>query len=45
VSEANGRPAVKLADNPNKGVGDPREVERYLHVFGDADRVEQEVVF
>ena len=45
VSEANGHPAVKLADNPNKGVGDRREIERYLTVFGNADRVEHEVVF
>jgi nicotinate phosphoribosyltransferase len=45
VSEANGRPAVKLADNPNKGVGDAREIERYLRVFGNADRVGKEVAF
>jgi nicotinate phosphoribosyltransferase len=44
VSEANGRPAVKLSDNPNKSIGDPRQVERYLKLFGDADRVEQEVL-
>jgi nicotinate phosphoribosyltransferase len=34
VSEANGRPAVKLSDNPNKAVGLPSEVARYLKVFG-----------
>jgi len=43
VSEANGRPAVKLSDNPRKATGDPREVERYLQFFGRQDRVEQDV--
>ncbi|MBV2185224.1 MAG: nicotinate phosphoribosyltransferase, partial [Rhizobium sp.] len=41
VSEANGRPAVKLSDNPKKATGDPAEVERYLKFFGTEDRVEQ----
>src|SRR5688572_26234375 len=40
VAEANGRPAVKLADNPAKATGDPREIARYLRVFGETDRVE-----
>jgi nicotinate phosphoribosyltransferase len=44
VTEANGRPAVKLSDNPNKALGDPREVERYLRVFGGAGRQAQTVV-
>ena len=44
VSEANGRPAVKLSDNPKKATGDPAEVERYLKFFGTEDRVEQAVV-
>ena len=43
VSAANGRPAVKLSDNPNKGSGDPREVARYLRLFGADGRVEQPV--
>jgi nicotinate phosphoribosyltransferase len=34
VSEADGRPAVKLSDNPNKVLGLPEEVERYRRVFG-----------
>jgi nicotinate phosphoribosyltransferase len=34
VAEANGRPAVKLSDNPNKAIGMPAEIERYLRVFG-----------
>jgi nicotinate phosphoribosyltransferase len=44
VSEANGRPAVKLSDNPRKATGDPEEVERYLRFFGSQDRVEQAVL-
>ena len=34
VSSADGRPAVKLSDNPEKATGDPAEVRRYLKVFG-----------
>jgi nicotinate phosphoribosyltransferase len=44
VSEANGHPAVKLSDNPEKASGDPKEVERYLRVFGGKDRVRQPVM-
>jgi nicotinate phosphoribosyltransferase len=29
---------VKLSDNPTKATGEPAEIERYLHVFGAADR-------
>ena len=36
VTEADGRPAVKLSDNPNKVMGLPEEVERYRRVFGRA---------
>ena len=43
VTEANGRPAVKLSDNPAKATGDPDEVARYLRIFGGADRVESRV--
>ena len=43
VSEANGRPAVKLSDNPLKATGDAKEIARYLKVFGNAGRVKQEV--
>ncbi|TYC92945.1 nicotinate phosphoribosyltransferase [Novosphingobium sp. BW1] len=39
VTQANGRPAVKLSDNPAKSTGDPEEVARYLRVFGGQDRV------
>lgn len=38
VVEANGRPAVKLSDNPAKATGEPDEIARYLRVFGDAGR-------
>jgi nicotinate phosphoribosyltransferase len=30
---ADGRPAVKLSDNPMKAMGPPAEVERYQRVF------------
>jgi nicotinate phosphoribosyltransferase len=40
---ANGRPTVKLSDNPNKAMGPAAEVARYKRVFGvgpqDAQRV------
>jgi len=31
---AEGRPTVKLSDNPNKASGPPEEIERYKRVFG-----------
>ncbi|WP_158810194.1 nicotinate phosphoribosyltransferase [Beijerinckia sp. L45] len=34
VFEVDGRPAVKLSDNPAKFLGPPHEVERYTRVFG-----------
>jgi nicotinate phosphoribosyltransferase len=43
VSEANGRPAVKLSDNPQKATGLPSEVARYFRVFGREGQVEQPV--
>jgi nicotinate phosphoribosyltransferase len=43
VSEANGRPAVKLSDNPRKATGEAKEVARYLRIFGEEDRVEHAV--
>ncbi len=36
LSEADGRPAVKLSDNYSKALGDPQEAERYRRVFGVA---------
>ncbi|WP_425500102.1 nicotinate phosphoribosyltransferase [Propylenella binzhouense] len=35
VTEADGRPAVKLSDNPNKATGEPSEIARYKRVFGE----------
>lgn len=43
VVEANGRPAVKLSDNPAKATGDPAEIERYLRVFGIGGREASEI--
>lgn len=43
VVEADGRPAVKLSDNPAKATGDPAEIARYLRVFGDAGRARRDV--
>ena len=43
VTEANGRPAVKLSDNPNKATGIASEVERYKKFFGTEDFVKQAV--
>ena len=44
VVEANGRPVVKLSDNPAKATGDPAEIARYLRLFGGEGRHEQAVV-
>lgn len=43
VTAANGRPAVKLSDNPRKATGAPTEIARYLRVFGGEGRVAHEV--
>jgi nicotinate phosphoribosyltransferase len=43
VTEANGRPAVKLSDNPKKATGDAEEIERYIKIFGNKDRVAHDV--
>ncbi len=44
ITEAEGRPAVKLSDNPMKAIGDPQEVARYLRLFGSVGRVAQPVL-
>ena len=41
---ANGRPTVKLSDNPRKAMGPEAEIERYKRVFGVGDQVAREVV-
>ncbi|HEY8615603.1 nicotinate phosphoribosyltransferase [Phenylobacterium sp.] len=43
VTEAGGRPAVKLSDNPEKATGDPAEVARYRRVFGVVGQVRRDV--
>ena len=43
VSHVNGRPAVKLSDNPRKATGEPPEVERYKRFFGTEDFAELEL--
>ena len=40
---ANGRPTVKLSDNPRKAMGPGLEVERYKRVFGVGAQTEQDV--
>ncbi len=41
---ANGRPTVKLSDNPNKAMGPKAEIERYRRVFGVGKQVAQPVI-
>jgi nicotinate phosphoribosyltransferase len=41
---ANGRPTVKLSDNPNKAMGPKDEVARYMRVFGVGHQVASDVV-
>ncbi len=44
ADSANGRPTVKLSDNPNKAMGPPEEIARYKRVFGVGAQVAQAVV-
>ncbi|MFC3182050.1 nicotinate phosphoribosyltransferase [Cypionkella sinensis] len=41
---ANGRPTVKLSDNPNKAMGPADEIARYKRVFGVGEQQAQAVV-
>ena len=43
ITQANGRPAVKLSDNPEKATGDRAEIERYIRLFGGAERIAHKV--
>ncbi len=43
VTEANGKPTVKLSDNLAKATGPQHEVDRYLKVFGDEHLTSHEV--
>ncbi|NBV44283.1 MAG: nicotinate phosphoribosyltransferase [Planctomycetia bacterium] len=40
---ADGRPTVKLSDNPGKALGPPAEVARYRRVFGPGDQTARPV--
>ncbi len=42
--QANGRPTVKLSDNPAKAMGPRDQVERYKRVFGVGEQVEEPVL-
>ncbi|MEM7059354.1 MAG: nicotinate phosphoribosyltransferase [Pseudomonadota bacterium] len=44
VQSANGRPAVKLSDNPNKATGPIHEVDRYRRVFSIGAQTERDVL-
>ena len=41
---ANGRPTVKLSDNPNKATGPAQEIKRYKRVFGVGEQAAQDVL-
>ena len=41
---ANGKPTVKLSDNPNKAMGPASEIERYKRVFGVGAQEASEVL-
>jgi nicotinate phosphoribosyltransferase len=41
---ANGRPTVKLSDNPNKAMGPADEIARYKRVFGVGEQAAMDVV-
>ncbi|WP_323775459.1 nicotinate phosphoribosyltransferase [Leisingera sp.] len=41
---ANGRPTVKLSDNPEKAMGPAAEIARYKRVFGVGDQERQAVI-
>ncbi len=43
VTEVDGRPAVKLSDNPSKATGEPAEIDRYRRIFGDPGWLEREL--
>ena len=41
---ANGRPTVKLSDNPEKAMGPAEEIDRYKRVFGVGEQERQAVI-
>jgi nicotinate phosphoribosyltransferase len=44
AAAANGRPTVKLSDNPNKAMGPTDQIARYKRVFGVGDQTARPVV-
>jgi len=44
AASANGRPTVKLSDNPNKAMGPADEIARYKRVFGVGAQSSQDVL-
>ena len=44
ATAANGRPTVKLSDNPRKAMGPAEQIERYKRVFGVGAQTEMDVV-
>ena len=44
ATAANGRAAVKLADNPARTAGSPKEIERHMRIFGREGFERREVV-
>jgi nicotinate phosphoribosyltransferase len=42
--EANGRPTVKLSDNPRKAMGPADQIERYKRVFSVGEQQEMDVL-
>ncbi len=42
--QANGRPTVKLSDNPRKAMGPSDEIERYKRVFEVGEQAQQDVI-
>ena len=44
VMDADGRPAVKLSDNPAKATGSPAEIERYRQIFGAKAEISRDVL-
>jgi nicotinate phosphoribosyltransferase len=44
VTQVDGRPAVKLSDNPAKATGEPEDIERYRRVFGHAQYAAREAL-
>ncbi|MFP7672242.1 nicotinate phosphoribosyltransferase [Marivita sp. S0852] len=42
--EADGRPTVKLSDNPNKAMGPADQIDRYKRVFGVGEQAAQQVL-